>query len=394
MAAPRIVGIDATTWWNDRGYGRFTREIVSALAARDEGFRYVLFADREPDASLPPGVEVQVIPTRRTLEQSAVGEGARSPLDLLALGRGVARMRWDLLFFPSVYSYYPVPRRGACVLAIHDAIPERHPELVFPTRRNRMLWRAKMTLALRQATRVMTVSEASARDIAALLGVSRERIDVVSEGADVRFRRLEERDAVASVVGRYGLGAERPYLVYVGGLNPHKNLLGLLRALLVAKAEELALAVVGDTSGQGFYDNVAELRAFVDARPELARRVVFTGFVPDADLVALYNGALAFVSPSLGEGFGLPALEAMACGLPVLASDRGSLPEVVGEAGLFFDPEQPDAIARVIDALALEPARRQELAGAARRRAASFSWERGAREAEACFRRALGEAAP
>ena len=389
-ARPVTVAVDAACWWNDRGYGRFTRELVSALAARDTGFRYVLVADRDPDDCFPSGVEVARAATRRATSEVAVGAGARSPADLWAAGRALARVGADLVFFPAVYSYAPVPRRGPCVVTFHDAIPERFPQLVFPTRRNRWLWRAKVALALRQATRVLTVSQASARDLETVLGVPRARIDLVSEAADPRFRPLGEA-AVREARRRWGLG-DRRYLVYVGGLNPHKNLLGLLRAGvdLAKEFDDLAVAIVGDTSGRGFHDNLAELRAFLAGQPDLAARVVFTGYVPDDELVALYSGAWAFVSPSLAEGFGLPALEAMACGLPVLASDRGSLPEVVGEAGCFFDPDSPAAIAEATARLLRDPARREVLARAARRRAAAFSWERAAGEAEVCFRRALG----
>ncbi len=387
------VGVDATCWWNERGFGRFTREMVRALARRDAGFRYVLFTDREGgDGGLPDGVAIQCVQTRRAVTESAVGSGSRSPADMWALGRAVARVPWDLLFFPAVYSYYPVPRRAPCVVAFHDTIPERFPELVFPTRRNRWLWRAKVTLARRQATRIMTVSEASARDLVEVLGVDRARIDVVSEAADPRFHRLPDRAAVDEVRARYGLGEPLRYAVYVGGLNPHKNLMGLLRAArsLVARFDDFRLAIVGDTSGRGFHDNVAELRDFVARHPELDKRAVFTGYVSDEALVALYNGATAFVLPSLWEGFGLPALEAMACGVPVLASDRGSLPEVVGQAGLLFDPREPEAIAAAIARVLEDDALRERLAAAALDRAERFTWDRGAALAEACFRRALG----
>lgn len=393
MHAPELlVGVDATCWWNERGFGRFTRELVTALVRRKTGFRYVLFTDREPAGELPEGALVQPVVTRRTVTDASVGSGARSPLDLWTLGRGVARAAWDLLFFPAVYSYFPVPRRGPCVVAFHDTIPERYPELVFPTRANRWLWRAKVALARRQARRVMTVSQASARDLVDVLGFPADRIDVVSEAADPRFRRLDDPERVAAARRRYRIGDRQRYLVYVGGLNPHKNLLGLLRAApgLFESSPDLALVIVGDTSGRGFHDNVAELRAFAHENPLLEERVLFTGYVPDEDLVALYNGATAFVLPSLWEGFGLPALEAMACGLPVVASDRGSLPEVVGDAGRLFDPLSPDSIARAIAPLLRDEALHRRLAEASRARAARYTWDRGAELAEACFRRALG----
>ena len=178
-------------------------------------------------------------------------------------------------------------------------------------------------------------------------------------------------------------------LVYVGGLNPHKNVLGLLRAMpmIIADRRRVHLAIVGDTSGKGFSDNVPELRQFVASNPPLGAHVHFTGYVADAELVELLNGAAALVFPSLWEGFGLPAVEAMSCGVPVLASRRGSLPEVVGEAGLFFEPESPSAIAECVARFLADPALGVCLGRIARERARGFTWDRAAELAEVCFRR-------
>lgn len=389
-AAPLRVGVDAACWWNDRGYGRFTRELVTALAARpDSGFHYTLFADRAAPGALPDAVSVVTVEAGRTLGEATSGRGARSPRELFAFGRAVAHCELDLFFFPAVYSWFPLQRRLPSVVAIHDTIPERFPELLFPTRVNRWLWRAKVAWARRQARRFMTVSETSARDLEQLLGIPRQRIDVVTEAADAVFRPLEDPGAVAAARARLGVAAEAPLLVYVGGLNRHKNVMGLLRALppLLDRFPTLAVAIVGDTSGRGFYDNAPELQAHVAADARLAACVRFPGYLPDAEVAALLNGATACILPSLWEGFGLPALEAMACGTPVLASDRGSLPEVVGEAGRFFDPEDPASIGAAVTALVGDPAERARRAAIALQRAKEFRWERAAELAEASFRR-------
>jgi glycosyltransferase involved in cell wall biosynthesis len=147
------------------------------------------------------------------------------------------------------------------------------------------------------------------------------------------------------------------------------------------------LAIVGDSTGTGFHDNVQDLRAFVQAHGPLRTQVHFTGFVSDDDLISLYNSADALVLPSLWEGFGLPAVEGMQCGLPVLASNRGSLPEVVADAGLLFDPLDPASIANAVRTLLSEPDLGQALRRRALDRAATFSWERAAELAEASFRR-------
>ena len=175
-------------------------------------------------------------------------------------------------------------------------------------------------------------------------------------------------------------------------MNAHKNILGLLKAMpaVVAAHPHVHLAIVGGTSGKGFWDNVDELKRFVADHPPLAGNVCFTGYISDAALVELLNAAYALVFPSLWEGFGLPAVEAMACGVPVLASRRGSVPEIVGAAGLYFEPDDPSAIAACLGRLLRDPALRTQLAVIARRRAADFSWERAAELAENSFRRCIG----
>jgi alpha-1,3-rhamnosyl/mannosyltransferase len=240
----------------------------------------------------------------------------------------------------------------------------------------------------------MTVSRASASDVEQILRIPRERIDVVSEAADPIFRVIDDAALRARARARHQVPEDVPLFVYVGGFNRHKNLLGLLEAMRGVGAErpDAHLAIVGDTSGQGFWDNLPELRSFVKAHPDLEQRVHFTGYLSDPELVELLNCASALVLPSLWEGFGLPAVEAMACGVPVLASRRGSLPEVVGDAGLFFDPERPSDMADCLLRFLRDPELRPRLAGIARERGRSFTWERAAELAEACFRRCYAEA--
>jgi alpha-1,3-rhamnosyl/mannosyltransferase len=389
------VGIDATSWSNDRGFGRFTRSLVAALAGRAAGFRYTLLFDRPPKDELPPGVAVLCATTRRGLNESAVGKSSRSPRYLWSMGQLARREAFDVFFFPTLYSYFPLFARVPCVVCYHDTTPERFPQLLFPTRRNHLFWQAKTALARWQTTRAMTVSESSAADLENILHFPRHRIDVVTEAADAVFRIVEDPAVPAAARARYGIPPDGPLLVHVGGMNPHKNILGLLKAMptIIAQHRGVHLAIVGDTSGKGFWDNVGELKGFVAEHPTLAGQVHFTGYLGDAALAELLNAAYALVFPSLWEGFGLPAVEAMSCGAPVLASRRGSLPEVVGDAGLFFEPEDPVAIAACILSLLRDPARRAHLAANARNRAGEFSWERAAELAERSFRRCVAEAA-
>jgi alpha-1,3-rhamnosyl/mannosyltransferase len=392
--SPLHVGIDGTSWDNDRGFGRFTRELVTALAARDAGLRYTLLVDRPPERPVPEGVAVQSAATTRTLNESAVGEGSRSPAYLWQVGRAARRAGFDVFFFTSVYSYFPILARVPCVVCYHDTTAERLPELLFPTRLNHLLWRVKTALARLQTTRAMAVSQSTADDVESILGIPRERIDLVTEAADPVFRVLEDPAAARAARTRHGIPEDGTLLVYVGGINPHKNLLGLLEALpdVVVEHPDLHLAIVGSTTGEGFWDNVDEVRAFVAAHPPLPDRVHFTGYIDDEALVELLNGAAALVFPSLWEGFGLPAVEAMSCGVPVLASDCSSLPEVVGEAGLYFEPRDPRSIADCLRRFLGDAALRSRLADAALTRSSTFTWERAAELAEACFRRCHADA--
>jgi glycosyltransferase involved in cell wall biosynthesis len=394
--SPLHVGIDATCWSNDRGFGRFTRELVKALARRDNGVRYSLVFDQHPDIEIPDGVEVLVADARKGLNASAVGKSSRSADYLFRLGALAGRAKFDVFFFPAVYSYFPLLAKTPCVVCYHDTIAEQFPDLIFPTKLNHRLWQAKTALAKLQGRRAMTVSEASARDIEKILKIPRDRIDVITEAADPAFRITEDKAAQQAARTLCGVPQEAPLLVYVGGFNRHKNVLGLLQAMpdVFARHPGAHLALVGSTSGKGFWDNAPELQAMVRDDPRLAGRVHFPGYVPDADLAQLLNSAQALVFPSLAEGFGLPAVEAMACGVPVLASDRGSLPEVVGEAGLFFNPEDRDDIVRCLTGFLDNPALQSELAARARARSALFSWERAAELAEASFRRCLTEVRP
>ena len=241
----------------------------------------------------------------------------------------------------------------------------------------------------------MTVSETSAADLELIHKFPRARIDVVTEAADDAFRVIDDPDLHDRVRTLHGIPKDSRLLVHIGGMNAHKNILGLLKAMpqIIAAEPRTHLAIVGDTSGKGFWDNVDELKAFVAATAALPAHVHFTGYVSDPDLAELLNASDALVFPSLWEGFGLPAVEAMSCGIPVLASNRGgSLPEVVGDAGLLFEPEDPDSVASCVIGFLRDQALQDKLTRKALERSRLFSWSRGAALAEELFRRCHADA--
>jgi glycosyltransferase involved in cell wall biosynthesis len=295
----------------------------------------------------------------------------------------------DLFFYPAVYSYFPQPPGRRSVICFHDVIAETYPRLVFPNRRSEWAWDLKSRLAMWQSTRVMTVSEASRQGLVEHFKVSPDRVDVVTEGTDPRFRVLE-RATVEECLRRLRIPRDAPYLLYVGGISPHKNLATLLRAMpAVLQGAAVNLVLAGDLQAGGFLANSRELQQVIEADAGLRHRCRFTGFLSDEDLVALYNGAYALVFPSLLEGFGLPALESMASGTPVIASRAGALPEVVGDSGLLFDPRDAGEMAAQILRLVEDPGLRATLAGRARERAKQFTWRRAAELALECFERAV-----
>jgi glycosyltransferase involved in cell wall biosynthesis len=380
------IAIDACCWSNRRGFGRFTRELVGHMVAEHPRHQYTLVLDRATagESRLPAGARLEVVATRDQPTRAASASGARSPLDLLRMARAAARVPADLFFFPAVYSYYPMLRRVPTVVTFHDAIAETHPRLIFAGPRARLFWRAKSWLANRQADRIVTVSNDARTRIAAAFRRPESQIAVISEGPGATFRPLSDRATARHVLEDYDLPADEPLVLYVGGISPHKNLDGLLHAFARMPDRPAHLAIVGDHSGDSFlgcYPDLVRLRA----RLGLASTVTFTGFVPDEHLAVLYNAATVLALPSFDEGFGLPAVEAMACGLPVAASRSGSLSEIVGPAGVFFDPRDHAGMAAALRSVLDDRALRARLAAEGLKRAALFTWSAAARDAVRLF---------
>jgi glycosyltransferase involved in cell wall biosynthesis len=381
------IGIDGGCLANRRGFGRFARQTLKALGEAGSAHEFVVFVDR-PSADgveVPDGFERVVVDVGQAPSRAASSQGRRSLADLLAMGRAASRARLDLIFFPATYSFFPVWGVPRVVVTMHDTLALARPDLVFPTWQGRVAWALKEHAAARRADRILTVSESARRDLLAWFKLPGDRVRVVTEGPGDVFGPRPPGAESNAALRRSGVEPGTRFLLYVGGLSPHKNLPRLIEAFARAGLDRdgLRLVLVGDT-GDVFHTHVPELRAAV-ARAGLGDRVVFTGFVPDDDLVELYNRAEALVQPSLMEGFGLPPVEAMACGTPVVASAAGSLPEVVGEAGLFFDPTDVGAIAAALRRVADDSALRADLADRSLRRAARFNWSASARAILGCF---------
>ena len=388
------IGIDASTWANTRGFGRFTRELVSAMLQQPSSHEFVLFFDDESPQNLNARV-VRINPHRRVTE-AAIADGSRSAGDLLRFSLAAARARLDVMFYPAVYSWFPCPPGLPNLLTLHDAIAEHFPQMVFPQMRARAFWNVKVRLACFQASRFLTVSQAAKAEIVAYMKLDSNLIDLTTEAPKPGFRPLQpvaRGDTVRSEIrARFNLAGPSRYFCYVGGFAPHKNVLGLVNAfaaLDAAAGADVHLLLVGDRASQGFSSNIGELDRMIAKHPGLAGRVHFTGFVSDALLADIYATSIALVMPSFAEGFGLPAIEAMACGAPVIASAQGSLAEVVGSAGLLIDPHQPAQIAAAMAQVAASPELASDLAARSVARAALFSWDEAARLALSALERCV-----
>ncbi len=360
---------------NRRGFGRFTRALLGEMFDRDDGHTYVLVIDAAAAArtELPGRPEIVPVAVRDSPVVAAAASGSRAPSDVVRMTRAACRARCDVFFFPATYSWFPVPGTPS-VITVHDAIAEMRPEEIFADRRSRLLWTVKQRAALRTARRVLTVSHAARREIERELHVDPDRITVIHEAPDARFRPTDPSDQ-RGVRAQFGLGTTDPYVLYVGGISPHKNLETLVDAFerVARDHPTVRLVLVGDTDDDPFLSATDQLRAVI-ARSAVRDRIGFTGYVSDRDLVHLYGGAVACVQPSRGEGYGLTAAEAAACGTPVVASAIPALQELLGDAAMYAPPDRPDRFADAIGVLLTDPAARAGRSRAGLERAHAWSW--------------------
>lgn len=295
----------------------------------------------------------------------------------VAVPRLARRFPVDLFHFTA--NTAPLSLSVPYVVTIHDMSPIRMPE-AHPFSRT-LYYRATQRWTSRRARWILTDSEASGRDIVELLGVPPERVTVVPLAPHERFRRVAD-EALEQVRQRYGL--REAFALFVGSLEPRKNLARLLEAFARTRTPGLTLAVVGGTLRGGMEGLLATVRAL-----NLETRVRFLGYVPDEDLPALYSAAEFFVYPSLFEGFGLPVVEAFACGTPVITSRASSLVEVAEGAALLVDPLSIDDIAAAIESLAADSSERERLSRLGLVQAERYSWTEAARRTIDVYRKAL-----
>jgi len=377
------IGIDARFLTHPQagGFKTYTEGLVSALAELETSHEFVLYTDRPAGGSpLPARGNITVRVVRGALP--AFGMAWREQIGLV---RAAKDDRLDVLHAPSLTA--PLGLGCPSVVTIHDMLwlvpPAQASRLSGKRRLMRAYYRLVPRLAARRAAAVLTVSEASRRSIVERLGIPSERIVVTYEAAKPSFSCVDRGEAAARVRQKYGLSSS--FVLALGSADPRKNLPALLEAYARLPQPLMRRHVLGIVWTHRYLAQELTERA---ARLGIADRVHYLENVADDDLAQLYNAAEVFVFPSLQEGFGLPAVEAMACGTPVIASDNSSLPEVVGDAGVLVDAREPAAIADALERLLNDEAQRSALGRKGIERAAMFSWRRCAEETMTVYERA------
>jgi glycosyltransferase involved in cell wall biosynthesis len=377
------IGIDYTAAARQRaGIGRYTRELIAALLAQDSPHQYVLLAaagglksgDWEPEigdgGSGTGGRKARLRPLPISDEWLArLWHRLRLPIPVEVLTG-----RIDVFYSPD-FVLPPTRPRTRTLLTVHDLSFLHYPDHFVPKLVRYLS--AVVPRSVARADRILADSEATRADLIARLGAPPDKVDVLYSGVDQRFTPEPEPGEGDRLRARYGLG-DSAYILSVGTLQPRKNYLRLIRAFAALSAEtEIDLVIAG---GPGWlYEDV------VSEATKLGDGVRILGFVEEAELPALYRNAAVFAFPSLHEGFGLPVLEAMACGVPVVCSGVSSLPEVAGDAALLVDPQDTDELAAVLRRALEDGDLRRDMVTSGLAQAARFTWERAARQLSAAF---------
>jgi glycosyltransferase involved in cell wall biosynthesis len=364
------------------GSGQYTRQLVKGLLAIPDGPECLVFRAKSRGEA-----------GEAVISKSKTQEHLLSPP--LPLTENVAKLWFEQISFPHAclreevdvahvpYFGSPLKARARTVVTIHDLIP-----LILPAYRGSILVRLYTQLVAagaRRAPAIITDSDSSRKDLTDLLGIPPERVHVIHLAVNEMFKPVRDAEILNVTRQRYGLPGE--YLLYLGGFDQRKNLKNLLTAF----------ASMDHTSRTGAHLVVAgrlpkeDTTFFPDPRLVAARlgvqdRVSFIGWVPEEDKPALYSAAALFVFPSLYEGFGLPPLEAMACGTAVITSDRSSMPEIGGEGALLVDPYDVDDLVTAITTLMQNEEQRRELAAKGLEQAQRFSWQKTIAQTMAVYR--------
>ena len=359
------------------GLARYARSLAQSLAQNcsrqhDFGLFYNRPGRERPLTDLPR-LPTRSVPLGYKPWRMAVLVGQR-------LGLGFDRLLPDAELLHATEHLLLPMHQTPTVLTVHDLIYHLFP--AYHKRLNYWYLNAAMPIFARRADQIIAISQSTMRDLVRIYEVPAEKISVIYEAASPEFQPATPQ-AVAAVKARYDLPDR--YILALGTIEPRKNLIRLVDALrqLRRKDPSLSLVIVGSAGWlyQDFFQHVEKL--------DEPRAVLLSGFVPDTDLPGVITGASVYVLASLYEGFGLPILEAMACGTPVVCSNTSSLPELGGEAARYFDPMDAQAMAATIEGVLADQALQEQMRELGLRRAVQFSWERAARETLSVYQKLL-----
>jgi len=364
------VGIDARlVYYSQAGIGQYILHLVNGLAAVDRENEYVLLQSRKDGTS---------ILDRPNFRRVSLWTPSHHRLERYSLNVELMRHGLDVLHSPD---FIP-PHRPSCrsVITVHDLAFLLYPH--FLTKESARYY-GHIDQAVRWTDQIIAVSQSTKRDTMQHLGVAEDKITVVYEAANPIFRPIDREQAIQQVRAKHN--TDRPFALFVSTIEPRKNVPTLIRAMWQLKEcykQNLDLILAG-SKGWLFEDAFAIVKEL-----KMEDRVHFVGRVSSEELLYLYNAAEYLAHPAFYEGFGLPPLEAIACGLPAIVSNVASLPEVVGDAGLLIDPHDVDELTVAMWRVLNDSALRQEMRAKGLRQAARFSWERAARETLTIYKRA------
>ena len=371
------IGIDsrAAVWYRGTGMGTYSYQLMENLYRIDQKNTYRFF--------LPEGVWTKADPAMEGIFHS----GGQSVSDFWerAYGRPVpAKEGMSLLHNPHNGFGLPKDGRVPIVITIHDLIPYVLPQMCGKPYRD--IFCREMPRFLERAAHIIAVSHHTKGDLQKILSVPEEKITVIHEAPEKLYQPMKKDEVRRYLCEKYGI--EKEYILYVGGYNGRKNLPLLVNAFARVKKEEglpHALLMLGRENKE--YRKIA---ALVEAK-NLKEDVIFGGFSPLEDLPVFYNGATLFVFPSLYEGFGLPPLEAAACGVATLSTPVSALAEVMGDGAAYFSPEDEIGLAQLIHFFLENEEERAALGEKGRLRSQTFSWQRGARETLSVYEKIMTE---
>jgi glycosyltransferase involved in cell wall biosynthesis len=368
------IGIDARPLVGPKsGIGHYLEEILLAWAALDTENEYYLFA--HTDFELHKSLQGM----RKVIQQGRFG-----PLWIqYAIPLLLVRYKIDLFWGPNYAIPLLNPGHSKMVMTVHDMVASVFPETL--PKRTAYHNRIGLPLYIQKVDRVITVSESSKSDIVKYLRYQPDKIEVTPLGVNESF--FQQSITPKKILIKYEI--DYPYILCVGTIEPRKNLLRVIEAyfMLIKELEiEHRLVIVGAKGWK--YTSIYEK---LKQKSELINRIIFPGYVPDEDLPAFYQGASMLVYPSLYEGFGLPPLEAMAAGTPVITSNVSSLPEVVGESGILVDPYSICEMVHAMKRIICDKKLAENLSRAGKERARKFTWERTAKKTMDIFEEVMNE---